>query len=273
MLAEKILIDAGRSSHQLGGHPRPAGPAASARHLNQSFTPIERSGVTERVVQRIKDMLARGELKPGNRLPPERELAVLLNISRPTLRTALKALSVMGLIEAKPGAGTYLVETPVEIFNESVHFTMLFHQTGLAKLLEVRRLIEPGLAELAAGRASVEAMQVMAQELEAMRDSVNEPEKFLSHDLSFHQALARAADNQVLSGIINAVAQMLFPIRRQMMERATASEVTETIDDHERLYQAVRGRNPRWAKALMASHLRTAEQVWLREESAEPDRA
>lgn len=70
------------------------------------MTPIDRSGITELVVQRIKELLTRGELKAGSRLPPERELAEMLNISRPSLRTALKALSVMGIIRAKPGAGT-----------------------------------------------------------------------------------------------------------------------------------------------------------------------
>src|SRR5262249_59129103 len=114
----------------------------ATRNSNNFITamePIDRAGITELVVQRIKELLEGGELKAGSRLPPERELAEMLNISRPSLRTALKALSVMGIIRAKPGAGTYIAESIPEIFNEPMHFMTLIHNTGIAELFEARR--------------------------------------------------------------------------------------------------------------------------------------
>src|SRR4030095_9532902 len=129
----------------------------ASRNMNQlsaPMAPIDRSGITELVVQRIKELLEQGELKAGSRLPPERELAEMLNISRPSLRTALKALSVMGIIRAKPGAGTYIAESLPEVFTEPMRFMTLIHNTADEELFEARLIIEAGLAELAAERAS-----------------------------------------------------------------------------------------------------------------------
>src|SRR5262247_1257781 len=183
------------------------------RNLNHSITtvePIDRSGITELVVQRIKELLGRGELKAGSRLPPERELADMLHISRPSLRTALKALSVMGVIHAKPGAGTYIAKSLPEVFTEPMHFMTLIHNTSDEELFEARLIIEAGLAELAAERASSSDLRALSDEIEAMRGTVGDPEQFLVHDVRFHQAIARAAGNKVMSGVMDTVAHLLF---------------------------------------------------------------
>src|SRR5215510_5967984 len=151
----------------------------ATRNSNNFITamePIDRAGITELVVQRIKELLARGELRAGSRLPPERELADMLSISRPSLRTALKALSVMGIIRAKPGAGTYIAEEIPEVFTEPMHFMTLIHNTSVDELFEARRIIEAGLAELATERATTEDIAAMNKEIEAMRLAVGDPE-------------------------------------------------------------------------------------------------
>src|SRR5215510_11512408 len=145
-------------------------------NYSSSITPIDRAGITELVVQRIKELLARGELKAGSRLPPERDLADMLHISRPSLRTALKALSVMGIIRAKPGAGTYIAESIPEVFTEPMHFMTLINNTSVEELFEARRIIEAGLAELATERATTEDIAAMNKEIEAMRLAVGDPE-------------------------------------------------------------------------------------------------
>src|SRR5204862_2594680 len=100
------------------------------------------------VVERIKELLENGTLIAGSRLPTERELAHMLGISRPTLRTALKALSVMGVIYSKPGAGTFIADSLLEVFNQPLHFMTLIHNIGIKEIFEARRVIESGLAEL-----------------------------------------------------------------------------------------------------------------------------
>lgn len=228
--------------------------------FSQALAPIDRSGITELVVQRIKELLQRGELKAGSRLPPERELAEMLGISRPSLRTALKALSVMGIIRAKPGAGTFIAEARPEIFAEPMEFMTLIHNTKTAELFEARRIIEAGLVELAAERATSEHLKAIAAEIEGMRRSLNDPEKFLKHDVGFHQALATAAGNKVMSGVMDTVAALLLQVRRESIARSSDKE--DAVEWHERIYEAVRQRESRRAKEILTAHLVSAEKAW-----------
>ena len=229
-------------------------------HFSRALAPIDRSGITELVVQRIKELLQQGELKAGSRLPPERELAEMLGISRPSLRTALKALSVMGIIRAKPGAGTFIAESLPEILTQPMAFMTLIHNTETAELFEARRIIEAGLVELAAERATSEHLKALAVEIEGMRKSLNDPERFLEHDVQFHQALAAASGNKVMSGVMDTVAALLLQVRRESIARASDKE--DAVDWHERIYEAVRQREARRAKEILTAHLVSAEKAW-----------
>jgi GntR family transcriptional repressor for pyruvate dehydrogenase complex len=236
------------------------------RNLIHSITmvePIDRSGITELVVQRIKDLLGRGELKAGSRLPPERELADMLHISRPSLRTALKALSVMGVIHAKPGAGTYIANSLPEVFTEPMRFMTLINNTSVEELFEARLIIEAGLAELAAERATESDIAALIEEVEGMKSNTGDPEEFLKHDVRFHQAIARAANNKLMSGVMDTVAQLLFHIRRQTITQA--SDLDEAIEWHEKIIAAIRKHDPKRAKETLSGHLRAAQAAWARE--------
>jgi GntR family transcriptional regulator, transcriptional repressor for pyruvate dehydrogenase complex len=236
------------------------------RNLYDSITtvePIDRSGITELVVQRIKELLGRGELKAGSRLPPERELADMLHISRPSLRTALKALSVMGVIHAKPGAGTYIAKSLPEVFTEPMHFMTLINNTSVEELFEARLIIEAGLAELAAERATESDIADLIEEIEEMKANTGDPEEFLKHDVRFHQAMARAANNKLMSGVMDTVAQLLFHIRRQNV--AQAKDLEEAIEWHEKIVVAMRKHDPKRAKDTLSGHLRAAQSAWARE--------
>jgi GntR family transcriptional regulator, transcriptional repressor for pyruvate dehydrogenase complex len=240
------------------------------RNLNHSITamePIDRTGITELVVQRIKELLGRGDLKAGSRLPPERELADMLHISRPSLRTALKALSVMGVIRAKPGAGTYIAQSLPEVFTEPMHFMTLINNTSVEELFEARLIIEAGLAELAAERASESDIAALTMEVDGMKANIGDPEEFLKHDVRFHQAMARAADNKLMSGVMDTVAQLLFHIRRQNV--AHASDLDDAIEWHEKLLTAMQKHDPKRAKETLSGHLRAAQSAWAREHSLE----
>jgi len=239
----------------------------NANHLITAMEPIDRSGITELVVQRIKELLERGELKAGSRLPPERELADMLHISRPSLRTALKALSVMGIIHAKPGAGTYIANSLPEIFTEPMHFMTLINNTSVEELFEARRIIEAGLAELAAERATDVDIAALTREVAEMKATINDPEEFLKHDVRFHQAMARAANNKLMSGIMDTVAELLFHIRRQTITHE--SDLEEAIEWHEKIIAAMQKHDPKRAKEMLSGHLRWAQSAWAREHRPE----
>ena len=235
----------------------------NSNNLITAMDPIDRAGITELVVQRIKDLLERGELKAGSRLPPERELADMLHISRPSLRTALKALSVMGIIHAKPGAGTYIAESLPEVFTEPMHFMTLINNTSVEELFEARLIIEAGLAELAAERATEADIVALIREVEEMKATTGDPEEFLKHDVRFHQAIARAADNKLMSGVMDTVAELLFHIRRQTISHAR--DLEEAIEWHEKIIAAMHKHDPKRAKETLSGHLRAAQTSWARE--------
>lgn len=242
-------------------------PNRTANRFATAMEPIDRAGITELVVQRIKELLARGELKAGSRLPPERELADMLHISRPSLRTALKALSVMGIIRAKPGAGTYIAESLPEIFTEPMHFMTLINHTSVDELFEARRIIEAGLAELAAERATESDIAALTREVEGMKRAVGDPESFLKHDVRFHQAIADAANNKLMSGVMDTVAQLLYHIRRQTI--AHARDFDEAIDWHQKIIAAIQKHDGKRAKEMLSGHLRAAHSAWARENRSE----
>jgi GntR family transcriptional regulator, transcriptional repressor for pyruvate dehydrogenase complex len=236
------------------------------RNLNHSITamePIDRTGITELVVQRIKELLGRGELRAGSRLPPERELADMLHISRPSLRTALKALSVMGVIRAKPGAGTYIAQSLPEVFTEPMHFMTLINNTSVEELFEMRLIIEAGLAELSAERATDSDIDALIQEVAGMRANTGDPEEFFKHDVRFHQVMARAANNKLMSGVMDTVAQLLFHMRRQNVGQA--ADLEDAIEWHEKIILALQKRDPKRAKETLSAHLRAALSAWARE--------
>lgn len=232
-------------------------------HLSAPMAPIDRAGITELVVQRIKELLESGELRAGSRLPPERELADMLNISRPSLRTALKALSVMGIIRAKPGAGTYIAEEIPEVFTEPMQFMTLIHNTSVEELFEARRIIEAGLAELAAERATDEDIAALNKEIEGMRQAVGDPENFLKHDIYFHQVMARAANNKLMSGVMDTIAQLLYHIRRRTISHS--SDSSEALEWHQKIVAAMQKHDAKRAKDMISGHLWAAQNAWERD--------
>jgi GntR family transcriptional repressor for pyruvate dehydrogenase complex len=243
---------------------------ATASHFTRALAPIDRSGITELVIERVRELLEQGELRAGSRLPPERELAVMLRISRPSLRTALKALSVMGIINARPGAGTYITETGREIFHQPMKFLALIHKSGSAELFEARRIIETGLAELAAERATMLDLKALAAEVEGMRRTTDNPEKFLEHDVRFHRAIARAAGNSVMSGVMDTLMQMLYQARRDTIK--TASDLDTAIEWHAGIYEAISQHDKARAGEMMFRHLSAAEKGWESETIPAPGR-
>jgi GntR family transcriptional repressor for pyruvate dehydrogenase complex len=242
-------------------------PKMNAAALNGKMQPIDRTGITELVVQRIKELLETGELKAGSRLPPERELADMLSISRPSLRTALKALSVMGIIRAKPGAGTYIADSLPEVFTEPMRFMTLIHNTSDEELFEARLIIEAGLAELAAERATVADLKTLVHEYNTMRAHIGDAEKFLIHDVRFHQAIARAAGNKVMSGVMDTVAELLYHTRRQTI--SGAQDFQDTLNGHLKIIEAIKKRDPKRAKEAITTHLREALASWTSQRAAQ----
>ena len=216
----------------------------------------EKNGTTaEEVVERLRDMIHSGELSSGDRLPPERDLAKLLGVSRPTLRAGIRSLSTVGILQSKQGAGTFVAaadESPT-LDGSALKMLSALHGFTPDEMFEARLALEMSIASLAAERATSEQMTLMAEEITGMYASLNDPEQYLVHDMQFHQTIAAASNNRILTSLMNMVARILFESRSKTVHRAL--DLKESAEQHHNIYRAMRERDPQSARDAMHDHL------------------
>ncbi len=225
----------------------------------------ETSRTSEGVVSRLREMIHRGELNHGDQLPPERDLAKLLGVSRPTLRAGIRSLAAIGVLQSRQGAGTFVVEAKESPALDSSPLRMLAALNGFtnAEMFEARLALEMSIAGLAAERATGEQMAAMADEITGMFASLDEPEQFLIHDMQFHQTVAAASGNRILTALMNMVATILFEKRSKTVRRAT--DLKESAEMHRHIYRAIRERHPENARQTMRNHLLMAQEAQAHE--------
>jgi len=213
----------------------------------------------------IRGRIERGELKPGDRLPPERDLAAQIGVSRPTVRTALRSLATMGVLQSKQGAGTFITDGPPTLASEPLGLMAALHGLSRDGLFEARLVLEVGSSALAADRASGDDLAAMSEEVTGMFASIDEPLTFLRHDVRFHRAIAAASRNPVLGVLIDMLGSLFYERRSETIQRAT--DLRETADAHRKIYQAIRARDRDAAIAAMSLHLRVARSAQTDEQA------
>src|SRR5215210_512851 len=221
----------------------------------------ERHGGTssQEVVLQLRDMIHRGELRHGDRLPPERDLAKKLGVSRPTLRAGIRSLAAVGVLQSRQGAGTFVVKsegTP-SLDSSPLRLMASLHGFTPGEMFEARQSLEMAVAGLAAERATGDQMASMSEEIAGMYASLDDPEQFLVHDMRFHQTVAAASGNRILTSLMNMVATILFDVRRKTVKRAT--DLKESAEMHRNIYRAIRERNAEAASLAMRDHLMLAQ--------------
>jgi GntR family transcriptional repressor for pyruvate dehydrogenase complex len=219
-----------------------------------------------RVVEHVRREIEAGRLGPGDRLPPERELAHELGLSRPSLRSGLRTLQAIGIIHARRGAGTFIVEGPPQLGKGPLQFLAALHGFTLDQMYETRRLLEVGAAALAAERATGEQIAAMADEITGMFATLEEPQTFLRHDLGFHRAVAAGSGNPIVAAIIGTLTEIIWETGRLNMR---GSSLRESAEIHRRIYDAVRARNAERARREMAQHLEHARWEQVKRETGE----
>lgn len=232
----------------------------------------EKNGTTaEEVVVRLRDMIHNGELSSGDRLPPERDLAKLLGVSRPTLRAGIRSLATVGILQSRQGAGTFVAERDESPTLDSSPLRMLSALHGFTsdEMFEARLALEMSIAGLAAERATSEQMTLMAEEITGMYASLNEPEQYLVHDMQFHQTIAAASNNRILTSLMNMVATILFDTRSKTVKRAR--DLKQSAEQHHNIYRAMRERDPEAASRAMHDHLIETQKAQRLEEQENLD--
>lgn len=216
-------------------------------------------GVTaELVVAHIRGLIDRGQLKPGDRLPAERELAVQIGVSRPSVRAGLRALAAMGVVFSRHGAGTFIRSGPPTLGSEPLSFLAALHGFTRDEMFEARRVLEVGVAGLAAEHATGEHLATIAEEITGMFASLADPLAFLRHDIRFHRAVAAASGNPILASLVEMVSALFYEQRRKTAGRAR--DLRESAEMHRTIYNALRLHDAQRARDMMNDHLVLAQQ-------------
>ncbi len=223
--------------------------------------PVQRMTVSEEVVKRLIGLVNNGAVRPGERLPSERELMEQLNVGRSSVREALRSLTLAGLLETRPGSGTYVTQNLSNFIVEQVEWSALLRKHELLELYEVRTPLEIQAAVLASERASPDDIERLERAIQELEASGEEVEKQVEADLAFHTVIAEAARNQVLS-------QLLSILRHLVLESIRLStEVTEvsmsTVEEHRAILLAIKARDSKEVQRAMARHLEISKGLAL----------
>jgi GntR family transcriptional repressor for pyruvate dehydrogenase complex len=232
--------------------PRPENRAAAVEGLFTTIVLSETASQT--VLRQIVALLLSGRLRPGDRLPPERKLAASLKISRPTVREALSALGLLGVVEQHQGRGTFLVESMDRLPLEPYLYRLLLNRGTIDELMEVRQLLEPRIAALAAERASPEACDELKEAFEAFEQeavSGADVQSEAAAGTDFHEALARATGNATLVLLVHSLADLMSAAGHVLNEQ----EYGVSLKAHRDLLRAVLNHDPVRAERVMTRHL------------------
>jgi GntR family transcriptional repressor for pyruvate dehydrogenase complex len=223
--------------------------------------------MTMRVVNHIRNLIETGGLRPGDRIPPEREFARKLRISRASLRTGIGYLTAMGVMDVRRGVGTFVAEGPPEIGKASLNLVGALHGFQSWQMFEARRILERELAALAAQNGREQHFAALSEEVVEMYASVDNPMEYLIHDVRFHRVIAQASGNPILAALMETITSALYDERRKTAERSR--ELRQSADLHRDIYRAVRSRNSSEARSVMERHLSMAQSAQELEPSAD----
>jgi GntR family transcriptional repressor for pyruvate dehydrogenase complex len=212
----------------------------------------------EDCIQRIKELVVSGELAPGTKIPSENVLAELLGSSRNTLREAVSALAHARVLDVRRGDGTYVTSLEPDLLLDGISFAVDLMQTDvLHEIFEMRRILEPSAAALAAQRATPEAIRELRTCLEYFREAEDDPEKAIVWDADFHRIIAEAAGNRTLLSVLNGIAKRTISAR--IWRGLTDRHAYHTIAEHEQILWAIEAHEPTLAHAAALVHLGSTE--------------
>jgi GntR family transcriptional repressor for pyruvate dehydrogenase complex len=228
------------------------------------YKAIRTSRLYEQIVEQIEQSILKGTLKAGDQLPAERELAEQFGVSRTAVREAIKALREKGLVEAYSGRGTFITNGTSQAIRQSLDLMMRIGQTeGSAHLVEVREILEPEIAALAASRAEKQHLAALRETVAVMDAAKHDAEAFIEADLDFHLALAEAAANPLILSLIDSIVGLLREQRLRIFLVDGGPERGQY--HHKRILKAIENHDSNRAREYMRAHLQQ-----VREDSEAP---
>jgi len=219
------------------------------------YLPIQTERLYERIVSQIQERIESGDLKVGDRLPSERELAEQFAVSRTAVREAVKALRQKGLVEIRPGRGTFITNGASDNIRSSLGMLMKIGVTkGSGNLVEVREILEPEIAALAATRITDEYISAMQDAVKIMDTALEDVDTFVEADLDFHLALAEATQNPIIPILMDSIIDLLREQRKRI--GLTKGGLKRGQSHHKKILDAVSKHDPQAARLAMQDHLK-----------------
>lgn len=217
---------------------------------------FEQTKLINKVLERVKNQIIRGELKEGEKLPPQDKWAKAMGVSRGTLREALNQLVLMGIIEMKQGNGTYVKSITPSSFMESLSPALLMDKSSVSELLDARLCIEGAVAFWAAKKASRNDLEELKKTLNQMRQALhaNNTEEFIKKDVEFHLLIAKSSKNQVLMRVVQTIREVLYQFIADYFTLMPET-MKNAINYHNRILKAIERHRPDKAKNEMESHI------------------
>jgi GntR family transcriptional repressor for pyruvate dehydrogenase complex len=233
---------------------RPAGLALRSAGGNAVYKLVRTSRLYEQIVQQIEESILKGTLKAGDQLPAERDLAQRFGVSRTAVREAVKALREKGLVEAYSGRGTFITDGTSQAVRQSFDLMVKIGQPeGSTDLAEVRSILEPEIAALAAERASEADRATLREAVAVMDRALKDADAYIEADLDFHLALAEAAANPLILSLIDSIVGLLREQRLRIFRVEGGPERGQV--HHKRILEAIEKRDAKMARGAMKVHL------------------
>ncbi|WP_263366493.1 FadR/GntR family transcriptional regulator [Edaphobacter bradus] len=221
--------------------------------------PVQRETVIEMVARRVESLVRSGDLSRGSRLPSEPRLAEMLQVSRASLREALKGLVFIGLLKARPGDGTYLQPSLTSMASRHLQWMLLLEEIKYLELYELREILEPAAAALAARRATPDDLEQMQAALSGMKRTTNDPESFIRYEMEFHNAITRASKN----GAMQSTMQMMYGALSEGRHRVLplVQNMAHHCARHENMFLLIAKRDATGARHAVIADVKYAESL------------
>jgi GntR family transcriptional repressor for pyruvate dehydrogenase complex len=225
--------------------------------------PIRKRSIPEEIIREFQNLIDAGHFTPGSKLPGEREFAKMLNVSRPSLREALRTLSLLGIVENRPGSGTYLATSTANSSLEPFSIILSINKGVILEIFEARESLEGTVAELAAQRRDDADLVSMKRALKKMQSSLSDAKNYSEAELQFHQAVIEAGKNRIIADLMEKVYKLLVKSRNLVRQYLPdpQSYIVKDFHNHELIFKYIKAGDKGMARRSMVEHMQILKKM------------
>ncbi|MDR3174196.1 MAG: FadR family transcriptional regulator [Treponema sp.] len=231
--------------------------AGQKKSSSIEIKPVDRILLIDQIIDIIKVQIAQGKINPGDKIPGERTLSEMFNVSRTSVRQALKALEVLGVLEIRHGSTTTLNKDISNLLINPLKFMSILYNVGISELFDTRRTIEVDLAKKAAIHATTEDLSMMRKCLEKMENNLDNPDVYLYSEKNFHEGIFAASRNRILTATIISLNKLLISSRQESIK--LFRNLRDSLNEHLKIFRAIEKKDSELAGQAMLEHLADVE--------------